>query len=328
MINISIIVCCYNSQNVIIETLKHLANQRTDHRFEYEIVLVDNNCSDETVIIARQFWDQLEINTILNIISEPTPGLSHARKKGVQSSCGDLIVFCDDDNWLHFDYLQIAYDFMQEHPEVGALGGQSIEVLESSKPYWWDKKKTSYAVGKQSNHSGEVSTRGYLWGAGLVTKKSIMIHLYEAGFESLLTGRNGNVLASGDDSEICKWILFMDYKLWYLKELKFHHFITANRLEDTYLEKLMEGHSKAHDILNLYNWFLKFLIETDGYNLTNAKKVKFFKKGIKAFINQDPKWKEYLQVVIGEKVKIHSELNHIIKTYHKIKALDSSLDYE
>jgi glycosyltransferase involved in cell wall biosynthesis len=319
MINISIIVCCYNSQNVIIETLKHLANQRTDHRFEHEIVLVDNNCSDETVISARQFWDQLEITTNLNIISEPTPGLSHARKKGVNRSKGDLVVFCDDDNWLQEDYLSIAYDFMQEHPEVGGLGGQSIGVLESAAPEWWDMKKTSYAVGEQSIHSGDVSTRGYLWGAGLVIRKEILLNLEKVKYRSLLSDRKGKQLNSGGDSEMCKWILLMNYKLWYLKELKFYHFITANRLEDTYLKKLFEGHSKAQPILNLYDRFIVYVKGNEGIRSSILQDFQIFKKGVKYFLEKDTRWKEYIQLALGSRFKFYPDLFMIIRTYQKIK---------
>jgi glycosyltransferase involved in cell wall biosynthesis len=319
--SVSIIICCYNSEHLIQKTLEHIASQETHNAFIYEVVLVDNNCSDQTVNMAKHFWHKLDIRAMLHVVTELQPGLSYARKRGVQASKGDLVVFCDDDNWLQNDYLQIAYDFMKEHPKVGALGGQSIGVLECAAPEWWDIKKTSYAVGEQSIHSGDISTRGYLWGAGLVIRKEILLNLQKVNFTSLLSDRKGKELNSGGDSEMCKWVLLSGYQLWYLNELEFSHYITANRLEDTYLEKLFEGHSKAQSILNLYDRFIVHVKGNEGIRSSILQDFQILKKGVKYFFEKDKRWKEYIQLALGSRFKFYPDLFIIIRTLKKIKNL-------
>ena len=299
--------------------MEHLASQEINDDFSYEVVLVDNNCTDQTVTIARHLWSELNTKAVLHVVTEVTPGLSHAREKGLNNSKGEIIVFCDDDNWLQNDYLKIAFDFMIDHPKVGALGGHSTGVLEmETPPSWWQQEATNYAVGKQALQSGDVTKRGYLWGAGIVIRKDILIRLHETGFRSLLSDRKGNELSSGGDSEICKWVLLSGYRLWYIDNLKFIHYITANRLKVDYLEKLLEGHFKSQPILNLYDRFISFAKSNKNINLSIPHDYRLFKKGIKSFLKKDEKWKEFIQLSLGSRVKFYPDLFIIIRTYKKL----------
>lgn len=318
MINLSVIVCCYNSQYVIKDTLEYLANQQTNNAFNYEVVLVDNNCTDYTVEVANAVWNELDTPIDLNVVTESKPGLSYAREAGVKHSKGEFIVFCDDDNWLASDYLQIAFNFMMKHPEVGALGGQSIGVLEGVEPKWWHKEAKNYAVGKQAAKSGDVSSRGYVWGAGMVFRKSLFLRLYNTGFESLLSDRKGELLSSGGDSELCKWFILMGYKLWYLETLKFNHYIIKSRLLDTYLVKLKAGHESSSRVLGLYNWFINNHLFSSKRNKLNRFFI-FITKSIKAKRQKSVISKLYLQLAFEDFIKINASLYHITKIYKKLK---------
>ncbi|KAB1067019.1 glycosyltransferase family 2 protein [Tamlana haliotis] len=324
MVHISVIVCCYNSEKLLKETLTHLVKQDVKDGFVYEVILVDNNSCDQTAQVARDLWSQFKTTVCLNIIKEEKPGLSYARKTGVLASKGGIIIFCDDDNWLQVDYLQIAYGFMNSNPKVGALGGQSEGVLEIEEPNWWHKEKLNYAVGVQGGQDGDITKRGYVWGAGLVIRSSILQRLYDINFESLLTDRVGSELSSGGDSEICKWVLLMDYKLWYLESLRFKHYITKNRLTDEYLIKLLEGHKQAQPLLNLYNWFFYNGIFKKVNSLTLKNRGSYIKKAIKCYIRNDKSWSTHCQLALGTFLKIHTDLYLITKTYRRLskKQLD------
>ena len=92
----SVIVCCYNSAPRLRETLLHLAQQEVTEGFNWEVVLVDNNSTDGTAEVAQSLWAKYGNPVPLRIVKEHTPGLSYARKKGVEESKGELLVFCDD----------------------------------------------------------------------------------------------------------------------------------------------------------------------------------------------------------------------------------------
>jgi glycosyltransferase involved in cell wall biosynthesis len=251
-IDISVIICCYNSENRIIPTLEHLSKQIRGP-LHCEIILVDNNCTDNTVETAKAFWVDCGNPFELNVIEEFTSGISYARKKGAYSAKGEIIVFCDDDNWLEQNYLSCGYNIIYFNPEIGVLGGRGMPVFETEKPAWFSSFQSSYAVGFQSIYSGDVSSRGYVWGAGCFIRRQTMIQLYESGFESFCTGRKGGLLLSGDDSEICKWHLLIGKKLWYDESLVFKHFIENHRLQKEYLSRLIDGFNIAGEYLSLYD---------------------------------------------------------------------------
>ena len=255
-IDISVVICCYNSASRIEPTLKYLALQELDG-LSCEVVLVDNNCSDDTVKISINKWEEFGSPFPLRIIEEKEPGLSFARKAGVMEAKGEFLIFCDDDNWLDKDYCRIAFEIMQSDQSIGVLGGRGIAVSDVEFPFWFNSYQSGYAVGVQSIQSGFVDDRGYLWGAGMTIRKEELLRLYNSGFVSLLTGRIGQNLNSGEDSEICKWFLLVGKRLFYSEDLIYRHYIEATRLNKEYLKKLYDGFSDSVTIIYFYNDYVK-----------------------------------------------------------------------
>lgn len=249
----SIIICCYNSESRILSTLQSLSELELSSDFQIELILVNNNCTDKTVEIASEFWLKLNSKTKLNIVSEKKSGLSSARICGSRIAKYNYLVFCDDDNWLYSDYLLIAYDLLKNKNDIGVLGGQSIAVTDNDSffPDWFTNEKSSYAVGKQLQYSGDASYRKYIWGSGMIIQKSLF-HLIFRKHESLLTDRNGGELDSGGDSEICARILLVGYKLYYDERLVFKHYIPPFRLTKKYLIRLTDGHARSANVLECY----------------------------------------------------------------------------
>jgi glycosyltransferase involved in cell wall biosynthesis len=132
---ISVIVCCYNSAARIAPTLQHLAAQQQFPFTQWEVIVVDNASTDNTATKAVQVWNGIDGDKPpFKVIFEKTPGLSAARKKGIEESQFDFVLFCDDDNWLHENYLSIALNILKENPLIGALGGTGFRVFEGGEP--------------------------------------------------------------------------------------------------------------------------------------------------------------------------------------------------
>ena len=251
-IDISVIICCYNSSVRIKPTLDYLLKQNLGY-INCEIILVDNNCTDNTVQIVKTIWKDLNNTFILRIVEQNEPGLANARKKGAYAAKGELIVFCDDDNWLSEDFIKQGFEIMNSNHEIGVLGGRGIAVFEGEEPDWFSTFQGCYAVGFQAIYSGDITSRGYVWGAGCFIRKQTLLQLYESGFESFCSGRKEGLLLSGDDSEICKWHILIGKKLWYDESLVFKHFIEKHRLEKVYLSRLIEGFNLSREFLSLYD---------------------------------------------------------------------------
>jgi hypothetical protein len=82
-----------------------------------EIIVVDNDSSDETAKIVEQFYPQ--VNLIQN---KKNLGYAKANNQGIQEATGEYILLLNPDTQVLEDALSLMYEFMQENPKVGALG--------------------------------------------------------------------------------------------------------------------------------------------------------------------------------------------------------------
>lgn len=251
------VICCYNSASRIGDTLEHLARQKLG-TFAYELVMVDNNCSDDTASVAEKKWQGLGSPYPLILVQESKPGLSHARKTGVGAASGAFIVFCDDDNWLSPGYLHEVVTLFQTYPQVGALGGYGSACSDAAFPDWFSAFQHGYAVGKPDLDTGFLPSGNYLTGAGMAVRRELFLRLFDRQ-DSLLTDRAGKELSSGGDTEICLRVLLSGYSLYYSSDLHFRHFIPQSRLRPEYRDRLFQGFTSGASQISAYEllWQLK-----------------------------------------------------------------------
>jgi glycosyltransferase involved in cell wall biosynthesis len=311
--NITIIVCCYNSNQRIQSTLEYLANQDLQD-LKAEIILVDNNCSDNTVEVAQRTWLENGEPFKLQVIKEENAGLSYARKTGVALATGEIIIFCDDDNWLDKNYCRLAYELMKKNPDIGVLGGRSEAKTDGEFPFWFSSYQGSYAVGTQSIESGYVCERKYLWGAGMVIRLEEINNIYKSGFNSFLTGRKGLELSSGEDSEICRWFLLIGKRLYYEEELKFIHYIDKHRVNREYLKRLHDSFFLSERALYFYELFSKLKHNRVGW-------YSYFKLFLKYHMGKSTDQEEMILEIFNKtKFLFHKDTLELKKALTKYKS--------
>jgi glycosyltransferase involved in cell wall biosynthesis len=283
-----------------------------------EIILVDNNCSDRTIELAKKTWDSIGNPFELKIIKETTPGLSFARKSGVFAAKGEILIFCDDDNWLEKNYLFKSFKIMTSNPNIGVLGGRSYPIFEIQEPIWFTSYQSSYAVGVQDITSGDVTNKGYVWGAGFVMKKDTITNLFNFGFQFLCSDRKGESLASGGDTEICKWHQLIGKQLWYSDELIFGHFIPSQRLSIEYCENLLKGIHHSKVIIDKYNFILN---RTNQINRGVKRNYKIIKLTIQRILNLRSK-----NEIDNEILLLNVNCKLFTKADNELKKIKQSLD--
>jgi glycosyltransferase involved in cell wall biosynthesis len=251
--NVSFIVCCYNSALRLPATLAHLAAVKPVPGAEWEVVVVDNASTDDTAAVAQRHWLEAGAPAPLRVVEEPTPGLVNARRRGVQAARCEIVCFVDDDNWIGLNWLGILDEIFTAWPDIGALGGLGRPVFEGAEPGWFRSVRWAYAVGPQAPCPGEVPRpRGYLYGAGLALRRDAFLDLERNGFRPLLTGRRGGDVLAGDDSELCFALTLAGWRLWYDPRLLFDHFMPSWRLNTAYAARLLERLGYASAYLDAY----------------------------------------------------------------------------
>lgn len=103
-LSVSIVICCHNSAKRLPDTLKHLLIQEVPDNLQWEVIVVDNVSTDNTAQVARSLWPD-DAPAPLQVVSEPEPGLSNARKRGFMEAKYELVSFVDDENWLAPDWV-------------------------------------------------------------------------------------------------------------------------------------------------------------------------------------------------------------------------------
>ncbi len=88
---ISVIIPSYNEEKYIGLCLQSLVSQKTKRKFE--VILVNNNSTDNTKNIALSFRDKLN----LRIITEKQQGRGVARWRGFEEATGDFLFSSDAD---------------------------------------------------------------------------------------------------------------------------------------------------------------------------------------------------------------------------------------
>jgi glycosyltransferase involved in cell wall biosynthesis len=91
---VSVIIPARNAAHTLPDQLEALAAQ--EYGGAWEVLIVDNDSSDETVRVARRWLGRLPALRILR--ATDGRGANHARNAGMRPAAGDLLAFCDADD--------------------------------------------------------------------------------------------------------------------------------------------------------------------------------------------------------------------------------------
>src|SRR3954454_24769386 len=98
---ISIAIPTWNRSAVLRKTLEHLTLLEPVDGVEWELLVVDNNSTDDTPKVLAEFADRLP----LRALHEPIPGKSSAANLAVREARGEYILWSDDDVFVDPDWL-------------------------------------------------------------------------------------------------------------------------------------------------------------------------------------------------------------------------------
>ena len=120
-IKVSIIIVNYNSQQVIGRCIDAVYKQVAD--ISYEIIVVDNASSSESVHFLKKNYPQVKL-----IENTENKGFGAANNFGVAQASGDYLFFLNPDTILLGNAVLRFYRFLEEAPpEVVSCGGNLIK---------------------------------------------------------------------------------------------------------------------------------------------------------------------------------------------------------
>jgi glycosyltransferase involved in cell wall biosynthesis len=112
-VRFSVVIPCYNEGDYIADAMNSLRAQSFSGGCE--IIVVDNNCTDNTAEIARGLGAQ--------VVAEARPGVCNARQRGTQVSRGDIVISADADTTYPTDWLDNIDKSFRIDDRVVAVAG-------------------------------------------------------------------------------------------------------------------------------------------------------------------------------------------------------------
>lgn len=197
---LSVAICTYNRCDSLALTLESLVSQSYASKHNYELLIVDNNCSDDTARIVHSYSERLPIRHVV----ESKQGLSHARNRAVEEFTGDALLFTDDDVTLERHWLFEYAVAIGRYPEADIFGGRSLAAFESRRPAWLVDSNLALLSGVLVNFDYGKCTRPFAKcepgpvGASFAVRRRLLDEI--GGFRADL-GRVGMVPGRGEETE-------------------------------------------------------------------------------------------------------------------------------
>jgi glucosyl-dolichyl phosphate glucuronosyltransferase len=114
-----------------------LLRQRVPADLSYEIVIVDNNSTDDTRPFVLGLVDRFPGR--LRYVFEPRHGVSYGRNAGIRATRAPIIAFTDDDNEPDETWIATIVQVFARDPTLAAIGGKILPEWPSRVPAWLDR---------------------------------------------------------------------------------------------------------------------------------------------------------------------------------------------
>jgi len=228
---ITVILCTYNRCGSLAKVLNSLAVLTLPESVEWEVLVVDNNSSDQTRNVAENFSSRHPGRFCY--LFEPQPGKSHALNAGIRKAQGDVLAFLDDDvtvepTWLH------NLTAVLRNGEWAGTGGRIVAEWSRPVPRWLSLGSRSAMAPLVQFDLGDVACELFEppFGTNMAFRKS-MFEKY-GGFRTDLGPRPGSEIRS-EDSEFGGRLLAAGERLRYEPSAVVYHPVQDNRIEKKYL---------------------------------------------------------------------------------------------
>ncbi len=229
--NVSVILCTYNRCNCLLKALESLAASTLPDSVEWEVLVVDNNSTDQTRQVAEDFCKRYPGRFLY--LFEPQQGKSYALNTGIREARAGLLAFTDDDVSVEPSWLRNLTASLSNNEWTGA-GGRVLPQRNFSPPQWL-ALEGRYALapfglfdlGPEARELTEPP-----FGNNMAFRK-VLFSQY-GDFRSDLGPRPGNEIRN-EDTEFGSRLLAAGERFWYEPSAVVYHAVPDNRIQKKYL---------------------------------------------------------------------------------------------
>ena len=243
---ISIVVSTYNRADRLPLALEAIRSQTGD--LPYEIIVVDNNSTDDTAAVVAAIAAN---DARMRYVFEPKQGLSHGRNTGIAMARAPIIAFCDDDVRVARDWIVELKRAFDHHPDIDYVGGRVLPEWLEPPPSWLTSSHWSPLAVQDYGLEPLVSGPDHavcLVGASLAFRRTVFDRV---GLFTPALGRIKDGIGSTEDHE-------MQLRMWregmrglYFPSVVAIADVTPDRLSKSYHRRWHTGHGRHCAMMRL-----------------------------------------------------------------------------
>lgn len=246
-LRVSVVICTWNRAASLERTLTSMSSLSIPSDLEWELIVVNNACSDATDNVIASFGDRLPIRRAY----EGEPGLAHARNRAVREATGEYILWTDDDVLVDPRWIEAYCAAFRLHPDAQVFGGPIEPLFEGEPPAWLPRvlDQIGWVYGRQS--FGEEPVRlspenvdGGPYGANMAFRVDV---LRRRRFDTRLGVRHEEY-STGEETELMRDVLRAGGDGWWLPQAPVRHRIPRSSQTTRYVRRWMAGRARAASV--------------------------------------------------------------------------------
>jgi glycosyltransferase involved in cell wall biosynthesis len=221
---LSVIIPAFNSASTIMYTLSSIFSNKFSQEL-FEVLVIDNGSSDETVEIAKRFP--------VKIHHCHKKGIGPPRNYGAKMAKGEILCFTDSDCIVEKNWLERILTFFKQNSEVDGVGGPVF-------PYPYNQNKIQKLTGelfvedqgypKKLEKVQFGSSQGIIFGTNSAYKKEAFI------------SAEGYSEPGGSNLELSWRLVSKGRNLFFNPDIKVYHIFPAN-LKSIFKQQFRWGQS-------------------------------------------------------------------------------------
>ncbi|MFH1081413.1 MAG: glycosyltransferase [Pseudomonadota bacterium] len=241
---ISVIVCTYNRAQTLRRMLEGFFSQQDLDRLKHELIVVDNNSTDDTPQVAKKFSNKPGFFYVL----ESRQGLSFARNRGIAEAAGDFVSFLDDDVIVDSRWLASLQKCLDE-THADAVGGKVDLNFQAPPPAWLGPLFRMHLAELDLDPTRLVGLDRYGYsGCNVTFRKQALQDI--GGFDVTL-GRIGTQLRCYEETVVLYRIQSAGGKLVYDAAVRVEHLVGPERMIWPYFKRLVVSQGISLSMLEI-----------------------------------------------------------------------------
>jgi glucosyl-dolichyl phosphate glucuronosyltransferase len=237
---VTVAICTWNRCESLRRTLARMTEMQVPQGVEWELIVVNNRCTDATDEVIESFAGQLPLRRAW----EPQPGLSNARNRAVMEARGRYIVWTDDDILVDEGWLAAYVGAFRRWSDAVVFGGPIEPEFEGVPPRWLPPilDRVGAVYGRQNLGDAPVSLGGLKPGSGPYGGNMAMRAevLRRFRFDPAL-GVTPDGYSVGEETDVIQRLLAAGFTGWWIPDARVRHWIPSSSQNLAYIRRWMIG---------------------------------------------------------------------------------------